>query len=217
MTSARQLKLGPPDQLAELGLDVETLHRAVRVGIAARATRTGLAPRNAAGTDLYSYTVEELRLLLVPAGWTADFAGGQERTVSPDGLTSIVFSTGSGDVGDPDPAARPRTAYAKGPLMRDAVMENLGYVQQELPIGLPRRAEGRRLCWVLLVKVEPGCAYLELSVPDGMRDGVVDSWVQRIPLPPLPLDDPLPLEDGDGIVEPDAEPVDLDVPVLPLP
>ena len=211
MTSALQLQPGPQDRLAELGLDLETLHRAVRAGIAARATRTGLAPRTAAGTDLYSYTVEELRLLLAPAGWTADFAGGQERTVSPDRLTSIVFSTGSGDVGDPRPDARPRTAYAKGPLMREAVLENLGYVQEELPIGLPPRGDGRRLCWVLLVKVEPGRAYLELSVPDGMRDGVVDSWAERIPLPALPLDD------ADGTVEPDEEPLDLDVPVLPLP
>jgi len=216
VTQAVQLELrSEPERLAELGLDVETLHRAVRAGIAARATRTGLAPRNAAGTDLYSYTVEELRLLLVPAGWTADFAGGQERTVSPDGLTSIVFSTGVGPVGDPDPRARPRTAYAKGPLMRDAVAENLGYVQEELPIGQPPRAEGRPLCWVLLVKVEPGVAYLELSVPDGMRDAVVDSWAERIPLPPLPLDEAVEQDEPDQDQE--QVPLDLDVPVLPLP
>jgi len=213
MTSALQLELGEADRLAELGLDVETLHHAVRAGVTARATRTGLAPRNAAGTDLYSYTVEELRLLLVPAGWTADFAGGQERTVSPDGLTSIVFSTGVGDVGDPGPDARPRTAYAKGPLMREAVTENLGFVQEELPIGLQPRGKGRRLCWVLLVKVEPGLARLELSVPDGMRDGVVVSWAERIPLPPLPLGD---LADPDeGPAQEPAE-LDVDVPVLPL-
>jgi hypothetical protein len=222
VTQALQLEPGPePDRLAELGLDVETLHRAVRAGIAARAGRTGLAPRTAAGTDLYSYTVEELRLLLVPAGWTAEFAGGQERTVSPDGLTSIVFATGVGDVGDPDPAARPRTAYAKGPLMREAVLENLGFVQEELPIelpiGLPPRAAGRRLCWVLLVKVEPGMAHLELSVPDGMRDGVVVSWAERIPLPPLPLADPGEPGDPDDPDDPRQEPTDVDVPVLPLP
>ena len=219
MTQALQLELGPePDRLAELGLDVEILHRAVRAGITARATRTVLAPRTAAGTDLYSYTVEELRLLLAPSGWTAEFAGGQERTVSPDRLTSIVFSTGVGDVGDPDPAARPRTAYPKGPLMRDAVTENLGFVQEELPIGLPPRGDGRRLCWVLLVKVEPGVAHLELSAPDGMRDGVVVSWAERIPLPPLPLGDPVEpgQEPAAGPAEP-AEPADLDVPVVPLP
>ncbi|HST66292.1 MAG TPA: hypothetical protein VLM05_13990 [Mycobacteriales bacterium] len=203
---ALQLELGDPDRLGELGLSVEVLHRAVRAGVEARATRTGLAPRNAAGTDLYSYTVEELRLLLTPAGWTADFAGGQERTVSPDGLTSIIFSTGVGPVGDPDPRATPRTAYAKGPLMQDAVTENLGYVQEEFPLGLRGTPEpgGRPLCWVLLVKLEPGRAQVELSVPDGMREGVVDSWAERIPLPPLPLGDP---------VDPGEPAVDLDVPV----
>jgi hypothetical protein len=210
MTGALRLQLGEPDRLAELGLSVEVLHRAVRAGVEARATRTGLAPRNAAGTDLYSYTVEELRLLLVPSGWTADFAGGQERTVSPDGLTSIIFSTGVGDVGSPDRHATPRTAYAKGPLMRDAVTENLGFVQEELPFGLRPAPDptARRLCWVLLVKVEPGQAQVELSVPNGMRDGVVVSWAERVPLPPLPLGD---------IVEPGEQPPDLDVPVDPLP
>jgi hypothetical protein len=200
MTGALQLELAEPDRLAELGLSVEVLHRAVRAGIEARATRTGLAPRNAAGTDLVSHTVEELRLLLEPARWTADWAGGQERTVSADRATSVIVSTGAGAVGDLN--GEPRTAHPKGPLMRDAVTENLGFVQ----LGLFEESEpaARRLCWVLLVKVEPGRALLELSVPDGMREGVVDSWAERIPLPPLPLGDP---------VDPGEPAVDLDVPV----
>jgi hypothetical protein len=200
MTGALQLEFTEPDRLGELGLSVEVLHRAVRAGIEARATRTGLAPRNAAGTDLVSHTVEELRLLLEPARWTADWAGGQERTVSADGTTSVIVSTGAGAVGDL--TGEPRTAHPKGPLMRDAVTENLGYVQ----LGLFEEQEpaARRLCWVLLVKVEPGRALLELSVPNGMREGVVDSWAERIPLPPLPLGDPV--DPGEGAL-------DLDVPV----
>lgn len=204
MTEALRLEFAEPDRLGALGLSVEVLHRAVRAGIEARATRTGLAPRNAAGTDLVSHTVEELRLLLEPARWTADWAGGQERTVSADGTTSVIVSTGAGSVGDLSGDAR--TAHPKGPLMRDAVTENLGFVQEEFPLGLFDAPEpgARRLCWVLLVKVEPGRALLELSVPDGMREGVVDHWAERIPLPPLPLGDPV--DPGDGAV-------DLDVPV----
>lgn len=204
MTAMLQLELGEPDRLAELGLDVETLHRAVRAGIAAGATRTDLAPRNAQGSDLVSHAVEELRLLLVPAGWTAEFAGGQERTVSPDGLTSLIVSTGAGAVGDLRGEAR--TAHPKGPLMRDAVTVNQGFVQEEFPLGLTasRPVEGRPLCWVLLIKVEPGLAHAELSVPDGMRDGMVVSWARRIPLPPLGT-----------VPEPDEDPGELDVPVEP--
>jgi hypothetical protein len=204
MTEALQLELGEPDRLADLGLSVEVLHRAVRAGIEARATRTGLAPRNAAGTDLVSHTVEELRLLLEPARWSADWAGGQERTVSADGLTSVIVSTGAGAVGDLTGDAR--TAHPKGPLMRDAVTENLGFVQ----LGLFEEPEpgAKRLCWVLLVKVEPGRALLELSVPNGMREGVVDSWAERIPLPPLPLGDP---------ADPDEDVAEIDVPVDPRP
>jgi hypothetical protein len=208
ISGALQLEPRDPDRLGELGLGVVVLHRAVRAGIEARATRTGLAPRNAQGTDLVSHTVEELRLLLEPAGWTADWAGGQERTVSADGLTAVIVSTGAGAVGDLRGDAR--TAHPKGPLMRHAVTENLGFVQEEIPLGLfePPAPGARRLCWVLLVKVEPGRALLELSVPTGMREGVVDSWAERIPLPPLPLGDP---------VEPGEPAADVDVPVDPRP
>jgi len=206
MTYAPQLELGKCDRLAEMGLDVQTLHRAVRAGIAAGATRTDLAPRSAPGTDLVSHAVEELRLLLVSAGWTADFAGGQERTVSPDGLTSVIVSTGAGAVGDLSGEAR--TAHPKGPLMRDAVTVNQGYVQEEFPLGLtaPRPVVGRPLCWVLLVKVEADRVEAELSVPDGMRDGVIVSWAERVPLPPLLLGAEL---------EPQYEALMLDVPVEP--
>ncbi len=211
MTGALQLELGESDRLAELGLGVEVLHRAVRAGIEARATRTGLAPRNAQGTDLVSHTVEELRLLLESTGWTAAWAGGQERTVSADGFTSVIVSTGAGAVGDPRGDAR--TAHPKGPLMRDAVTENLGFVQEEIPLGLfePPEPGANRLCWVLLVKVEPGRALLELSVPNGMREGVVDSWAERIPLPPLPLGDPVDPGHFEGYS------AALDVPVDPRP
>ena len=107
MTHALQLELGAePERLAELGLDVGTLHRAVRAGVTARARRTELAPRNAQGSDLVSHTVEELRLLLEASGWTADFAGGQERTVSPDGLTGSSSRPAPGRVGDPRGEAR---------------------------------------------------------------------------------------------------------------
>jgi len=206
MTGAAQLEFADRDRLGELGLDVETLHRAARAGLAARATRTDLAPRNAQGSDLVSHAVEELRLLLVPSGWTADFAGGQERTVSADGLTSIIVSTGAGAVGDL--AGEARTAHPKGPLMRDAVSINQGFVQEEFSLGLPvpQRVEGRPLCWVLLVKVEPDQVDLELSMPSGMRDGVVVTWAERIPLPPLPYGAEL---------EPGDEPVPLDIPVEP--
>ena len=206
MTEALQLELDQPDRLSELGLDVEILHRAIRAGLAARATRTDLAPRNAQGADLVSHTVEELRLLLEPADWTADFAGGQERTVSPDGLTSVIVSTGAGGVGDPRGEAR--TAHPKGPLMRAAVTVNQGFVQEEFPIGLPvpQPVDGRPLCWVLLVKVEPGQVLAELSAPTGMREGLVVGWSERIPLPPLPVGAEL---------EPGEEPAELDVPVEP--
>jgi hypothetical protein len=71
---------------------------------------------------------------------------------------------------------------------------------------VPQPVDGRPLCWVLLVKVEPGQVLAELSEPTGMREGVVVGWAERIPLPPLPVGAEL---------EPGEEPADLDVPVEP--
>jgi hypothetical protein len=198
------LEEGGPDRLGELGLDVEILHRAIRAGLDARGRRTAFAPRNAQGADLVSYTVEELRYQLEAARWTADFAGGQERTVSPDGLTAVIVSTGAGAVGDLTGEAR--TAHPKGPLMRDAVSLNQGFVQDELPFDEPRPSRARPLCWVLLIRVDPDQVRAELSAPTGMRDGLVVSWAERIPLPPLAL--------GAGD-DPAEEPGEVDVPVAP--
>ena len=57
---------------------------------------------------------------------------------------------------------------------------------------------------------------LELSVPTGMREGVVDSWAERIPLPPLPLGDPV--DPGEPAADRAADmAADIDVPVDPRP
>lgn len=196
--------------LDALGLSVELLHAAARAGLTARASRTGLAPRNAPGTDLYSFTVEELRVLLVPAGWEPQFVAGQERTVSPDGRVAIIVSTGDGPVGEMSDV-QPRTAHPKGPLMRNAVAANLGFVQVELALGIahPQPAEGAAIpVWVLLVKVEGDALHLELSLPDrvGDDDRVV-SWSERILLPPIAL--------GELARAEDAAPETIDVPVQP--
>lgn len=181
-----------PATLADLGLSVEVLHAAARAGLAARASRSGLAPRNAAGTDLYSFTVEELRLLLVPEGWEPAFVVGQEQSVSPDGRIGLIVSTGDGPVGELS-EAQPRTAHPKGPLMRDVVAANHGYVQGELALDIvPPRPAGpdAPTVWVLLLKIDADVLHLELSLPDGFaEDDRVDSWAERILLPPIALGD----------------------------
>ena len=127
--------------------------------------------------------MEELRLLLEASGWTADFAGGQERTVSPDGLTAVIVSTGAGRWATRAARRAPRT---EGPADAGRGDDQPGLRAGGVRAGsVPAPVTGRR-CWVLLVKVEAERIDLELSVPDGMQDGLVVSWAERVPLPPLP-------------------------------
>ena len=183
----------PDAQLKALGLTVAALHRAAMVGLAARASRTSFAPRNAQGTDLYSHTTEALRLLLAGSNWVPQCVGGQERTVSPDGTTAIVVATGDGGVGllATDAAW---TAHPKGRLMRDAVADNQIWIQERFSFpGVVDRARvaspnPSTLVWVLLLKVEAAQLSMEMSLPDEVSDdGRVDSWARRIPLPPIEL------------------------------
>ena len=184
-------ELSVEERLAELGLALEPLQRGALAGLTARASRTSAAPKNAPGTDLYSHTVEELRLQLLPDGWFTECVRGQERTVSPDLKTAIVVSTGDGPVGM---NGNPKTAHPKGPLMRNAVESNQQFIQESIP-GLVVPAGDQSdldttscLVWILLLKVEVNELSMELSLPDRFGDdGRVESWAQRILLPPIPL------------------------------
>jgi hypothetical protein len=42
--------------------------------------------------------------------------------------------------------------------------------------------------WVLLFFVDEHEFRVELSLPDGIRDGQISSWAERIILPPFPRD-----------------------------
>lgn len=179
------------ERLADFGLTVDILHRSARAALMARSNRTRFAPRNAAGTDLYSHTVEELRLQTEPLGWTVDQSGGQERTVSPDGELAIVVSTGDGPVGR---QGTPRTAHPKGHRTRQAIEGNQVWLQETItglvadvePEGA--RTTGATTVWFLLLKVESDELMMELSLPDHFdSDGRPDGFADRILLPAIPL------------------------------
>lgn len=197
------------ERLDDLGLTVDLLHRAARTGLIARSMRTRFAPRNAPGTDLYSHTVEELRLQTEPLGWTIDQSGGQERTISPDGQFAIVVSTGDGPVGKP---GTPRTAHPKGQKTRQAIVSNQLWLQESIT-GLVVNATttapsttGPATVWIFLVKVEGTELVMELSLPDHFdKDGRPDGFADRILLPAIPLS-VQPGSDAD-------EPPSFDVPV----
>jgi hypothetical protein len=177
------------DRLAALGLKAEILEFALRGAEAEARTYTALDPPNMAGMARYSRTVRLLREQLVPLGWTYDNPRNLARTVSPDGRTAIIATLGDAATGRPD--ATPSTKYEKGVATIEAVGRN--FLQLTLPIDLGDEGpvdfddEGTTT-WVLLYHVTDDEIRAELSLPDSVVDGYLDTWVERLLLASIPLE-----------------------------
>lgn len=194
------------DRLAELGLKAEILEFALRGADAEARTYTELDPPNMQGMARYSRTVRLLREQLVPLGWSYDNPRNLARTVSPDRQVALIATLGDAATGVPH--VRPSTRYEKGIATVEAVSRN--FLQLTLPMDLgddqpaePAEAEVDGIAtWILLYNVTDAEIRAELSLPDSMVDGYIDTWLERIILPPVPLH-PAPLATP---AEPAAEP-----------
>jgi hypothetical protein len=190
------------DRLAELGLKAEILEFALRGAEAEARTYTLLDPPNMAGMARYSRTVRLLREQLLPLGWSYDNPRNLARTVSPDRRVAIIATLG--DSGTGLPHVLPSTRYEKGVAVVEAVSRN--FLQLMLPIDLGDEepvdadAEGTAT-WILLYTVAEAEIRAELSLPDSMVEGYVDTWVERLILPPIPLE---------PAVRPDAVPASVE-------
>jgi hypothetical protein len=85
----------------------------------------------------------------------------------------------------------PSTRYEKGIATVEAVSRN--FVQLALPIDLgdedPYDADvDGTSTWVLLYHVADAEIRAELSLPDSMVDGYIDTWTERVILPAVPLE-----------------------------
>jgi len=182
------------DRLAELGLKVEILDFALRGADAEARTYTALDPPNMAGMARYARTVRLLREHLIPLGWTFDNPRNLARTVSPDGRVAIIATLGDAATGVAH--VPPSTRYEKGVATVEAVSRN--FLQLTLPIdlgaaGFVDTEDVETTTWVLLYNVTEAEIRAELSLPDSMVDGYIDTWLERIILPPVPLHPPVEL------------------------
>jgi hypothetical protein len=68
---------------------------------------------------------------------------------------------------------------------------NRNFLQLTLPFDLgdeePTEDDGGTATWVLLYHVTEAEIRAELSLPDSMVDGYIDTWLERIVLAPIPL------------------------------
>jgi hypothetical protein len=178
---------GAADRLAELGLKPEMLELALLGADAEARTYTELDPPNMQGMARFSRTVRLLREQLVPLGWAYDNPRNLARTVSPDRKVAIIATLGDAATGYPELV--PSTRYEKGVATAEAVNRN--FLQLTLPFDLgdeePTEDDGGTTTWVLLYHVTETEIRAELSLPDSMVDGYIDTWLERIVLAPIPL------------------------------
>lgn len=182
---------GVADRLAQLGLKAEILEFALRGADAESRTYTLLDPPNMAGMARYARTVRLLREQLVPLGWSYDNPRNLARTVSPDRQVAIIATLGDAATGVP--YVPPSTRYEKGVATVEAVSRN--FLQLSLPIDLgddllDEPDTDGLATWILLYNVTETEIRAELSLPDSMVDGYIDTWLERIILPPVPLATP---------------------------
>jgi len=179
---------GVADRLAELGLKAEILEFALRGADAEARTYTELDPPNMQGMARYSRTVRLLREQLLPLGWSYDNPRNLARTVSPDRQVAIIATLGDAATGLP--GVRPSTRYEKGIATVEAVSRN--FIQLALPIDLGDEPADAYIdgiaTWMLLYNVTESEIRAELSLPDSMVDGYIDTWMERIILAAIPTE-----------------------------
>ena len=179
------------DRLAELGLTVEQIERAIRRAEAEASMCTPLDPPIMEGLTRWGRTNRFLREELDAAGWTYDNPRNLPRTIHPSGEFAIVATTGD-ILGLPE--VLPRTKYPKGFATAQAVEVNgqlaLDFGDFDLGHQGERPSDARELLtWLLLFEITDRGIQIELSLPDAIDDGWITSWAERIILTPFPRDD----------------------------
>lgn len=198
-------------RLAELGVAVEALQRAVSAGHVARITCTENDPPFIPGTEAWRYTVVTLRDELCPRGWRKADPGNYSLVINDDRQINIVVA--SGDAFTRRAHGNPRTKSLKGLYTEAATTRNR--IEGDLfPETLTE--DVRRIAalleyptWILLIHITDEEFRAELSLPVFMEDDQITSWEERIFIP-----DPSDASGGERIAPAanDHGP-DIDVPV----
>jgi hypothetical protein len=188
MTALVLVKHKAVDRLAELGLNVGLIERVVRRADADVSTFTELDPPIMLGLTRWGRISRYLREELIPEGWTFDNPRNLARTIHPSGEFAIVAATGDELTGLA--SLLPTTRYRKGDATVQAVAVN-EQLTFDFGDGFTKDMTadaGALLTWILLFFEDEAEFRVELSLPDGIEDGRITSWAERIVLPPFARD-----------------------------
>ena len=200
-------------RLNAFGLSTELIHTALRPGLSRATNRTGRALRSTPGTDIYHDGMEQFALVLEDPGWRLVYVDHQPRLLHPDSVIAFTLASGV-NVGNPDRRRVPRTR--KGEATRKSLTAPRATVPTLFDAPEPDQKEELVAAataaplYLLVHERTPRGLNVELSRPAQMtQSGVVDEWVDRIPIAFLDLDGDLAIFDESGDEG-------FDVPVEPL-
>jgi hypothetical protein len=172
-------------RLAELGVAVEAIQRAVAAGHVARITCTEDDPPFIPGTEAWRFTLVTLRGELCPRGWRKADPCNYSLVINDARQINIVVASGDAFVRRSN--GSPRTKSLKGLCTEAATIRNR--IEGDLfPETLSE--ELRRVAvvleyrtWVLLIYITDEEYRAELSLPADMEDGQITDWEERIFIP----------------------------------
>jgi hypothetical protein len=171
-------------RLAELGVSIEAVQKAVRAGKLARLSCTDNDPPFIPGTEAWRLVVRTLREELLPKGWHKSDPGNYSLVSNDARKINIVVATGD-NLTRVYPGT-PKTKSLKGLYTEGAVVRNLH--QDDLfpdSVAEELRAVAAILgypVWILLIHITDEECRAELSLPCEV-DGTVVDWSERIFIP----------------------------------
>lgn len=195
-------------RLAELGVSVEAVTRAVMAGHTARLNCTDNDPPFIPGTEAWRFVVRTLRDELLPLGWRKDDPSNYSLVINDSTQLNIVVA--SSDTLTCSVHGSPRTKSLKGLYTEAAVLKN-NLETDMFPETV--EAELRKAAtilsyptWMLLIHIEDDFCRAELSLPSAYDDHNIIEWAERIFIP-------LPGINGGVPVQDPIDEIDIDVPV----
>jgi hypothetical protein len=195
--------LDPPAvdaRLADLGLSVEILQEAIKFGQLHWSSCTNHDPLCLPGIMAWGKTIQRLRDLLVPHGWSAINERNLPLIVDPSKKIAIAVATGNDGTGVASLAVW--TKYPKGTATATFVEKNwkqLSLFDLGEKVTTIKRRDSDCMTWVLLISRNEDEVRCELSLPTSFDySGHVGTPVERIILEPINID-------GDRVEIPGAD------------
>jgi hypothetical protein len=193
-------------RLAELGVSVEALIRALQAGHLARLSCTDNDPPFIPGTEAWRFVVRTLREELLPKGYRKADPANYSLVINDERQINIVVA--SGDALTRIAHGNPKTKHLKGLFTEAVIMRNKlegglfpELISEELRIAVSILEYPT---WILLIYITDDEVRAELSFPDEIQDGQIVSWKERIFVPDSDDDDGSairPIDETDPVID----------------